>query len=119
MLTSMLCAEYLRFKILSLALFLLLMETVYILFSSTRCEKHGARCATSTEILRFTALRRDEGYQSLELNSDNKPEASLLHSNAFFYVWKRYRQNYSLRNGFRDGFKQRNTHKTGIMFCVP
>ena len=98
---------------------LLVMETVYNLLSSTKCEKHGARCATSTEILRFTALRRDEGYQSLELNSDNKPEAPLLHSNAFFYVRKRYRQNYSSRNGFRDGFKKKqNTHKIGIMFCV-
>jgi len=36
MLTAMLCAEYLRFKILSLALFLLVLETVYILLSSTR-----------------------------------------------------------------------------------
>lgn len=117
---AMLCAERLRYDILSLALFLLVMGTVYVLLSSTRCEKHEARRRTSTEILRFTTLRRDEGYLSLELDSDNKAEASLLHSNAFFYVRKRYRQNYSSRNGFRDGFKQwkHSQHRNHIFRTV-
>lgn len=57
--------------------------------SCTRRERHSE---TSAEILRFTALSRDEGYQSLELSSDNKLETSLLQSSAFFYVRNRHRE---------------------------
>jgi hypothetical protein len=45
---------------------------------------------TATEILLFTILYRDEGYQTLELNSGYKPETSLLYSNVFFYIRNRY-----------------------------
>lgn len=57
--------------------------------SCSRRERHGE---TSAEILRFTTLSRDEGYQSLELSSDNKLETSLLQSSAFFYVRNRHRK---------------------------
>jgi hypothetical protein len=60
--------------------------------SCTRRQRHGETCETSAEILRFTTLRRDEGYQSLELSPDNKLETSLLQSSAFFYVRNRHRK---------------------------
>lgn len=60
--------------------------------SCTRRVRHGETCETSAEILRFTTLSRDEGYQSLELSSDNKLETSLLQSSASFYVRNRHRK---------------------------
>jgi hypothetical protein len=93
--------------------------------SCTRRERHGERCETSTEILCFTTLRRDEGYQSLELSSDNKLETSLLRSNAFFYVRNRHQKNYYIPSenrmiSWQSSVKERcsTAMRTGIMSWV-
>jgi hypothetical protein len=78
-------------------------------WSCVRRDRHGETRETSAEISRFTTLHRDEGYQRLELSSDNKLETSLLQSSAFFLCSKPASEKllctFRKPNDFHDGIQ--------------